>query len=42
MRMRAAVLLLIVATLALSACNTIHGMGRDMQDLGNAIQRSTR
>ena len=40
--MRATALLLVVAALALSACNTIRGMGQDIEAAGNAIQRSTR
>jgi entericidin B len=40
--MRATALLLVAAALVLSACNTIRGMGQDIEAAGNAIQRSTR
>ena len=40
--MNRATALLLVAALALSACNTVRGMGQDIEAAGNAIQRSTR
>ena len=40
--MRVAALLLIVATFALSACNTVNGVGKDGSAVGGAIQKSTR
>jgi predicted small secreted protein len=39
--MRAAVLLLIVAVFALAACNTIGGFGRDVEKVGESIQRKS-
>lgn len=35
-------LTLIVVALALSACNTIHGMGKDLEKAGEAVQKSTK
>ena len=32
-------ILLSVAVLALSACNTVEGLGRDLKSAGNAIER---
>jgi predicted small secreted protein len=42
--MRASVGLVVVAVwlAVLSGCNTIKGIGRDIEAAGNAIQRSTR
>lgn len=34
------VIMLLAATLALSACNTVQGVGRDVQGAGNAIENS--
>ena len=40
---RALALLLVVSfTIGLSACNTIHGAGQDIEAGGRAIQRSTK
>lgn len=33
---------LLALTLALSACNTFHGMGKDIEKAGEAIQRSAQ
>ncbi|MDD5271528.1 MAG: entericidin A/B family lipoprotein [Methylovulum sp.] len=33
-------LLLIAASLLLSACNTLHGIGKDIEKVGEAISRS--
>lgn len=35
-------LLLAMTVLALSACNTVQGMGKDIERAGEAIQRSTK
>lgn len=34
----AALLLLSMAALAMTGCNTVEGMGRDLQDAGQAIE----
>ena len=33
--------LLIVATLALSACNTVRGVGRDLESAADTVDRET-
>lgn len=33
--------LVMIATFALTACNTVKGIGRDIESAGEAIQRST-
>jgi entericidin B len=33
--------ILLLLCLALSACNTVAGMGKDLEKAGEAIQRST-
>jgi entericidin B len=35
-----ALILTALGALALSACNTMEGVGRDMQQAGNALERS--
>ena len=35
-------LLLLVVCSAVSACNTIHGMGQDIEKGGQAIKKSTQ
>jgi predicted small secreted protein len=40
--MRVAALLLIMATFALSACNTVQGVGKDVERAGEAIQKSAK
>ena len=35
-------LLVMIAALALSACHTVQGMGKDIESAGEAIQRSTK
>ncbi len=35
-------LLTVVSLTSLSACNTVQGMGRDIEKGGEAIQRATR
>jgi predicted small secreted protein len=41
--MRALCLLLLAASIAVSSgCNTVRGMGRDVEAVGEAIQRTTR
>ncbi|HET9702333.1 MAG TPA: entericidin A/B family lipoprotein [Burkholderiales bacterium] len=37
-----ALCVLIVAALGLAGCNTVQGMGRDIEAAGEAIQKSTR
>ncbi len=38
--MKVCILLLLVVTL--SACNTINGMGKDLEKAGEAVQKSTK
>ena len=38
MRLMIALGLLVIATLSLSACNTVDGLGRDMESAGRSIQ----
>ena len=33
-------LILILATCLLSGCNTLHGVGKDIEKVGEAIQKS--
>ncbi|MCB5189589.1 entericidin A/B family lipoprotein [Methylobacillus arboreus] len=33
---------LLLAILPLTACNTVHGVGKDIEKAGEAIQRSTK
>ena len=40
--MRATALMLILAALAMSACNTVRGVGKDVEAVGGAIQKSTK
>jgi entericidin B len=35
-------LMLIVLTVALAGCNTMHGMGKDVEKAGEAIQKATK
>ena len=35
-------LLVMITTMALTACNTVRGMGKDIESAGEAIQRSTK
>lgn len=35
-------LILLVFSIALSACNTINGVGKDIEKGGEAIQKSTK
>ena len=35
-------LLIIAATLLLSACNTVQGIGKDLEKGGEAIQKATK
>jgi predicted small secreted protein len=35
-------LIILLAALGLSACNTMQGMGRDIEKAGEAIQRSAK
>lgn len=34
-------LLIALTALSLAACNTIRGVGQDLEDAGEAVQRST-
>jgi entericidin B len=36
------VLFLVLFALTLSACNTIQGMGKDIEKAGEAVQRSSK
>ena len=38
--MRATVILLLAAASLLSACNTVEGLGRDMQSVGDTVEKS--
>ncbi len=37
-----AIVLTLIATFALGACNTVRGVGQDVEKAGEAIQRSTK
>lgn len=39
---RFAMLMLVVWAVALSGCNTVQGVGKDVEKAGEAIQRSTK
>jgi entericidin B len=39
---RFAILMLAVWAVALSGCNTVQGVGKDVEKAGEAIQRSTK
>ncbi|MCB5184550.1 entericidin A/B family lipoprotein [Methylobacillus gramineus] len=32
----------VLALLSLTACNTVHGVGKDIEKAGEALQRSTK
>lgn len=34
--------LLMVAAMVLAGCNTINGMGKDLEQAGEAVQKSTK
>jgi predicted small secreted protein len=36
------ILVLLAAFMGLSACNTIHGMGKDIEAAGEAVQRNSK
>lgn len=36
------IITLIALALVLSACNTINGMGKDLEEAGAAVQKSTK
>jgi predicted small secreted protein len=36
------VLTLVVMTMSVAACGTVNGAGRDIEDAGEAVQKSTR
>lgn len=36
------ILVLLLGTLALAACNTVEGVGRDIQGAGDAVEDSAR
>jgi predicted small secreted protein len=38
--MRATVILLLAAATLLSACNTVEGVGRDVQSVGQTLEKS--
>jgi len=35
-------ILIALSTLALAACNTMHGLGQDMENLGDKIQKKAK
>jgi predicted small secreted protein len=39
--MRKTILLLVTLSMLLSACNTVRGFGRDVETVGDAIQRKS-
>ncbi|WP_018076436.1 entericidin A/B family lipoprotein [Thiobacillus denitrificans] len=39
--MKPMIALMIAATLVLAGCNTVRGMGQDIEKAGDAIQKST-
>jgi entericidin B len=36
------VVAIIICALVLAGCNTVHGMGQDIEKAGEAIQKSTK
>ncbi|WP_334106254.1 entericidin A/B family lipoprotein [Methylobacillus sp.] len=42
MKRIAMMLLLVLGSLSLTACNTINGVGKDIEQAGEAIQKSTK
>lgn len=42
MKRIAMMLLLALGSLSLTACNTINGVGKDIEQAGEAIQKSTK
>lgn len=42
MKRIAIMLLLVLGSLSLTACNTINGVGKDIEQAGEAIQKSTK
>ena len=40
--MKKTVLFCVLATLALSACNTVHGIGKDLERAGSGISGATK
>ncbi|MCB5187218.1 entericidin A/B family lipoprotein [Methylobacillus caricis] len=42
MKRRIAIIVFCLAALPLTACNTVHGVGKDIEKAGEAIQRSTK
>ena len=40
--MKKITLVALLIALALSACNTINGMGKDVEKAGEAVQKSTK
>lgn len=39
--MRASILLLLATATLLTACNTVRGVGRDVQSVGKAVERTS-
>lgn len=39
--MRASIIILLAATTLLTACNTVRGVGRDVQSVGKAVERTS-
>lgn len=39
--MRASMILLLAAATLLTACNTVRGVGRDVQSVGEVVEKST-
>jgi len=35
-------LLIVIAAFSLAACNTVHGIGKDIEKGGEAIQKATK
>ena len=39
--MKKGIALLLAATVVLTACNTVRGVGRDVQSVGRAVERTS-
>lgn len=39
--MRTSLLLILAATTLLAGCNTVRGVGRDVQSVGKAVEKTT-
>jgi entericidin B len=42
MMIKAIISLLLISAFALAGCNTVEGMGKDLEKAGEAVQKSTK